>query len=206
MKENQALLVVDVQKDFLETGALPVKNGSKVVAVINEMIPKFKTVVFSQDWHPQNHVSFASNHPGKAPYESVDVIYGDQTLWPDHCVQNSEGAQFAAGLNTAAGTYFVKKGSNPEVDSYSAFIEADGITSTGLAHWLESHGIDELFVCGLATDFCVNWTAVDGARQGFKVSVVEDACRGVNVGDSLSQAFAEWKKRGIARVDSSEIS
>lgn len=205
MKDNQALLVVDVQKDFLETGALPVKNGSKVVKVINELIPKFKTVVFSQDWHPQDHVSFASNHPGKAPYESVDVIYGDQTLWPDHCVANTEGAGFADGLNTSAGSYFVKKGTNSEVDSYSAFIEADGVTSTGLAQWLEEHGIDELFVCGLATDFCVNWTAVDGARQGFKVSVIEDACRGVDVGDSLTQAFDEWKKRGIARVDSSEI-
>ena len=205
MKDNQALLVVDVQKDFLETGALPVKNGSKVVKVINELIPKFKTVVFSQDWHPRDHVSFASNHPGKAPYESVDVIYGDQTLWPDHCVVDTEGAEFADDLNTSAGTYFVKKGTNSEVDSYSAFIEADGVTSTGLAQWLEEHGIDELFVCGLATDFCVNWTAVDGARQGFKVSVIEDACRGVDVGDSLTQAFDEWKKRGIARIDSSEI-
>lgn len=155
MKDNQALIVVDVQKDFLETGALPVKEGSQVVPVINRIIPKFKNVVFTQDWHPQGHISFASSHPGIAPYSTIDVSYGKQVLWPEHCVQNTSGAEFAEGLNTENGDCFVKKGAHSDIDSYSAFLEADRKTKTDLGVWLRSQGITEVFVCGLATDFAL---------------------------------------------------
>jgi nicotinamidase/pyrazinamidase len=203
MKDNQALIVVDVQKDFLETGALPVKEGSQVVPVINRIIPKFKNVVFTQDWHPQGHISFASSHPGIAPYSTIDVSYGKQVLWPEHCVQNTSGAEFAEGLNTENGDCFVKKGAHSDIDSYSAFLEADRKTKTDLGVWLRSQGITEVFVCGLATDFCVSWTALDAA--GLRVSVIEDASRGIDVNGSLEGARAAWKKRGIKRIDSSEI-
>ena len=205
MKDNQALIVVDVQKDFLETGALPVKDGSQVVPVINRISPKFKHVVFTQDWHPQGHISFASSHPGQAPYSTSDVSYGKQVLWPEHCVQNTSGAEFADGLNTEKGDCFVKKGAHPDIDSYSAFLEADRKTKTDLGVWLKSQGITEVFVCGLATDFCVSWTALDAADEGFKVNVIEDASRGIDVNGSLEAARTEWEKRGIKRVDSSEI-
>lgn len=205
MKDNQALIVVDVQKDFLETGALPVKEGSQVVPVINRIIPKFKNVVFTQDWHPQGHISFASSHPGIAPYNTIDVSYGKQVLWPEHCVQNTSGAEFAEGLNTENGDCFVKKGAHSDIDSYSAFLEADRKTKTDLGVWLRSQGITEVFVCGLATDFCVSWTALDAADEGLKVSVIEDASRGIDVNGSLEGARAAWKKRGIKRIDSSEI-
>lgn len=205
MKDNQALIVVDVQKDFLETGALPVKEGTQVVSMINRISPKFKHVVFTQDWHPQGHISFASSHPGKAPYSTIDVFYGKQVLWPEHCVQNTSGADFAGGLNTEKGDCFVKKGAHLDIDSYSAFLEADRTTKTNLADWLKSQGITEVFVCGLATDFCVSWTALDAADEGFKVSVIEDASRGIDVNGSLEEARAAWKKRGIKRIDSSEI-
>lgn len=205
MKDNQALIVVDVQKDFLETGALPVKEGSQVVPVINRIIPKFKNVVFTQDWHPQGHISFASSHPGIAPYSTIDVSYGKQVLWPEHCVQNTSGAEFAEGLNTENGDCFVEKGAHSDIDSYSAFLEADRKTKTDLGVWLRSQGITEVFVCGLATDFCVSWTALDAADEGLKVSVIEDASRGIDVNGSLEGARAAWKKRGIKRIDSSEI-
>ena len=204
MKDNQALIVVDVQKDFLETGALPVKDGSQVVPVINRISPKFKHVVFTQDWHPQGHISFASSHPGQAPYSTSDVSYGKQVLWPEHCVQNTSGAEFADSLNTEKGC-FVKKGAHPDIDSYSAFLEADRKTKTDLGVWLKSQGITEVFVCGLATDFCVSWTALDAADEGFKVNVIEDASRGIDVNGSLEAARTEWEKRGIKRIDSSEI-
>ena len=205
MKDNQALIVVDVQKDFLETGALPVKEGSQVVPVINRIIPKFKNVVFTQDWHPQDHVSSASAHPGITPYSTSDVSYGKQVLWPEHCVQNTSCAEFAEGLNTENGDCFVKKGAHSDIDSYSAFLEADRKTKTDLGVWLRSQGITEVFVCGLATDFCVSWTALDAADEGLRVSVIEDASRGIDVNGSLEGARAAWKKRGIKRIDSSEI-
>ena len=205
MKDNQALIVVDVQKDFLETGALPVKDGSQVVPVINRISPKFKHVVFTQDWHPQGHISFASSHSGEAPYSTIDIPYGKQVLWPEHCVQNTTGADFADGLNAENGDCFVKKGAHSDIDSYSAFLEADRKTKTDLGVWLKSQGITEVFVCGLTTDFCVSWTALDAADEGFKVSVIEDASRGIDVNGSLDEARASWKKRGIKRIDSSEI-
>ena len=206
MQDNQALIVVDVQKDFLETGALPVKEGSQVVPVINRIIPKFKNVVFTQDWHPEGHISFASSHPGEALYSMIDVSYGKQVLWPEHCVQDTAGAEFAEGLNTDNGVCFVKKGAHPNIDSYSAFLEADRKTKTDLAVWLKSQGINEVFVCGLATDFCVSWTALDAADEGFKVYVIEDACRGIDVNGSLEAARAEWKKsrnKGPAEIEPS---
>ena len=142
---------------------------------------------------------------GEALYSMIDVSYGKQVLWPEHCVQDTAGAEFAEGLNTDNGVCFVKKGAHPNIDSYSAFLEADRKTKTDLAVWLKSQGINEVFVCGLATDFCVSWTALDAADEGFKVYVIEDACRGIDVNGSLEAARAEWKKRGIKRIDSSEI-
>lgn len=195
---------MSTSKDFLETGALPVKEGSQVVPVINRIIPKFKNVVFTQDWHPQGHISFASSHPGIAPYSTIDVSYGKQVLWPEHCVQNTSGAEFAEGLNTENGDCFVKKGAHSDIDSYSAFLEADRKTKTDLGVWLRSQGITEVFVCGLATDFCVSWTALDAADEGLKVSVIEDASRGIDVNGSL-EALEPSGKRGIKRIDSSEI-
>lgn len=206
MKKNQALVVVDVQNDFLEKGALPVPAASEVVPVINKIAPLFDTVVFTQDWHPQNHISFASQHEGGRVYELVDVSYGKQVLWPDHCVQETAGAEFAPGLDTSRCALNIKKGTNPELDSYSAFIEADRSTLTGLAEQLKERGIDEVFVCGLATDFCVYWSALDALKLGFKTNLVEDACRGINIDGSIQKAIEDMKARGIHILTSAELS
>lgn len=206
MKKNQALVVVDVQNDFLETGALPVPVASEVIPVINKIAPLFETVVLTQDWHPKNHISFASQHEGGRLYELVDVPYGKQVLWPDHCVQETEGAKLAPGLDAGKCTLNIKKGTNPELDSYSAFIEADRSTLTGLAEQLKARGVDEVFVCGLATDFCVYWSALDAVKLGFKTNLVEDACRGINIDGSIQKAFEDMKANGIHILTSAELS
>lgn len=206
MKKNQALVVVDVQNDFLETGALPVPAASEVIPVINKIAPLFDTVVFTQDWHPKNHISFASQHKGGRLYELVDVSYGKQVLWPDHCVQETVGAELAPGLDAEKSTLNVKKGTNPELDSYSAFIEADRSTLTGLAEQLKEQGIDEVFVCGLATDFCVYWSALDAVKLGFRTNLVEDACRGINIDGSIQKALEDMKAHGIHILTSAELS
>lgn len=206
MKKNQALVVVDVQNDFLEAGALPVPAASEVIPVINRIAPLFETIVFTQDWHPKNHVSFASQHEDGHLYELVDMPYGKQVLWPDHCVQESAGAELAPGLDTGKCTLNIKKGTNPELDSYSAFIEADRSTLTGLADQLTERGIDEVFVCGLATDFCVYWSALDAVKLGFKTNLVEDACRGINIDDSVQKALEDMEAHGIHVLTSAELS
>lgn len=199
MNKNQALIVVDVQNDFLESGALPVPNASEVIEAINRISPKFNSVLFTQDWHPKNHISFVNNHPGKKPFEEIEVNYGKQVLWSEHCVEETFGAKLASGLDTSRGSLFVKKGVNSAVDSYSAFLEADRKTKTVLESWLKDRGIEEVFICGLATDFCVSWTAQDAVAAGFKVVVVEDACRGIS-SDTVDLAKSKWEKLGICTV------
>lgn len=205
MNKNQALIVVDVQNDFLETGSLPVPEGSKVIPVINKVMPLFQTVVLTQDWHPAEHKSFASNHEGKKPYDVTTMPYGQQVLWPVHCVKNTKGAELAEALEVKGTEFNVRKGTNPEVDSYSAFFEADGKSKTILADWLRDQGITEVFLCGLATDFCVSWSALDAVKEGFKTFVIEDACRGIDVGGSLAAAKQQWKDKGVEIVSSESL-
>ncbi len=205
MNKNQALIVVDVQNDFLETGSLPVPEGSKVIPVINKAMPLFQTVVLTQDWHPAEHKSFASNHENKKPYDVTTMPYGQQVLWPAHCVQNSKGAELAETLAVKGTEFKVRKGTNSEVDSYSAFFEADGKSKTILADWLRERGITEVFLCGLATDFCVSWSALDAVKEGFKTFVLEDACRGIDVGGSLAAAKQQWKDKGIETISSNSL-
>lgn len=205
MNENQCLVVVDIQNDFLETGALPVPEGSQIIPTVNKLLPLFKHIVFTQDWHPKDHISFADNHDGKKPYDTINLAYGDQVLWPAHCVQESEGAKLASGLNGTGKEKVIKKGCNRGVDSYSAFLEADRKTKTGLADWLKQHSINELFFCGLATDFCVSWSALDAAEEGFKVTIIRDACKPIDLNGSLQKAEQEWKKVGIQLIESKDL-
>ncbi|QEE38923.1 MULTISPECIES: bifunctional nicotinamidase/pyrazinamidase [unclassified Methylobacterium] len=199
------LLVIDVQVDFLPGGALPVRDGDAVVAPINALQHRFRHVVLMQDWHPADHVSFAESHPGRAPFETVALPYGPQVLWPRHCVQGSLGAGFAPGLATDRASLVVRKGLDPRVDSYSAFLEADRITRTGLAGALAERGITRVVLCGLATDFCVLWSALDARDAGFEVQVMEDAVRGIDVDGSLARAWARMEAAGVRRIASAEI-
>jgi nicotinamidase/pyrazinamidase len=199
----QCLIVVDVQNDFCPGGALAVPNGDEVVPVINRLAARFDNVVFTQDWHPRGHASFASSHPGKKPFETVELPYGAQVLWPDHCVQGTRGAAFHEGLEPGKAQLVIRKGFHRDIDSYSAFLEADRKTTTGLAGYLKERGLKSLFVCGLATDFCVAWTALDARKAGFEVSVIEDACRAIDLEGSLKRAWAQMAAAGVKRINSS---
>ena len=193
----RALLIVDVQNDFCPGGALEVPEGDEVVPVINNLIGAFDHVLQTQDWHPAGHQSFASSHPQHDPYDVIEVGYGEQVLWPDHCVEGTDGASFHPDLDTTHTELVLRKGFRPEIDSYSAFFENDGETRTGLAGYLRERGIDTLYVCGLATDFCVKWSAVDGRAEGFDVFVVEEATRGIDQNGSLAQAWKEMNDAGV---------
>jgi nicotinamidase/pyrazinamidase len=182
------LLVVDVQNDFCPGGQLPVPSGDKVVPLINRVASRFAHVVLTQDWHPPGHLSFASSHAGRRPYEMVELSYGTQILWPDHCVQDTEGARLRPDLRIAHAQLLLRKGFNREIDSYSAFQENDRKTSTGLAGYLRERGFTRIFLAGLAFDFCVRYSAEDAKQQGFEPLVIEDACRGIDVGGSLLAA------------------
>jgi nicotinamidase/pyrazinamidase len=194
---DAALVVIDVQNDFCPGGALAVPGGDAVVPVVNQLMPRFARVVLTQDWHPAGHRSFASSHPGRQPFETVTVDYGSQVLWPDHCVQGTKGAEFHPGLATANAALIVRKGMNPKVDSYSAFYENDRRTATGLAGYLRGLGVRRLYLCGLATDFCVLYSALDARAAGFDCAVVEDACRGIDLDGSLSAALQRMRERDI---------
>lgn len=183
-------------------GALAVPGGDEVVPVINRLAALFANVVLTQDWHPADHVSFASAHPGRKPFESVKLAYGDQVLWPPHCVQGTRGAALHAGLRIAQAQLVIRKGHHRDIDSYSAFLEADRRTATGLAGYLRERGLKKLYVCGLATDFCVAWTALDARAAGFDVSVVEDAARGIDLQGSCAKAWSEMAAAGVRRVQS----
>jgi nicotinamidase/pyrazinamidase len=196
----QCLIVIDVQNDFCPGGALAVPKGDEVVPVINRLVAKFDNVVLTQDWHPRGHVSFASSHPGKKPFETIDLPYGKQVLWPDHCVQGTRGAAFHSALNTEKAQLVVRKGFHRDIDSYSGFLEADRNTTPGLAGYLKERGLRSLFVCGLATDFCVAWTALDASATGFEVTAIEDACRAIDLEGSLERAWADMHAAGVKRT------
>jgi nicotinamidase/pyrazinamidase len=193
----QALIVIDVQSDFCPGGALAVPEGDTIVPGINALMAKAGAVILTQDWHPAGHSSFASSHAGKAPYEMTQMPYGSQVLWPDHCVQGSLGAQFHPDLATDRADLVIRKGFNPAIDSYSAFFENDRKTPTGLEGYLRTRGIDSLVMVGLATDFCVNFSAVDAARLGFSVTVREDLCRAIDLDGSLAAAREGMAAAGV---------
>ncbi len=199
---TDALLVIDVQNDFCPGGALAVPQGDAVVPLANALMARFDAVVLTQDWHPQGHESFASAHPGAQPYQTIDLDYGAQTLWPDHCVQGGAGAAFHDRLNVDAARLVVRKGYRRAIDSYSAFFENDRRTPTGLTGWLREHGIRRVVLCGLATDFCVAYSAIDARRQGFEAVVTLDACRGIDLGGSLDAALAQMREAGVALATS----
>jgi nicotinamidase/pyrazinamidase len=203
--DASALLVIDVQNCFLPGGSLAVKDGEQVVPVINKIAKSFTNVVMTQDWHTPGHISFASTHAGKKPFEVVDLAYGKQVLWPDHCVQGSEGAALSKDLAIPQAELIIRKGFHQEVDSYSAFTEADGKTTTGLAAYLKARNVARVFVAGLATDFCVAWTALDARKAGFETYVVEDACRGIDTQGSLAKAWADMAAAGVKRIKSDDI-
>ena len=202
---SSALIVVDVQNCFLPGGSLAVKDGDQVVPVINRIAKAFENVVMTQDWHTPHHISFASTHEGKKPFEMIKLAYGNQVLWPDHCVQGTEGAQIAKDINIPQAELIIRKGYHNEVDSYSAFLEADKETRTGLGGYLKERGIDTVFITGLATDFCVAWTAVDARHAGLTTYVVEDACRGIDVGGSLAKAWTDMTEAGVKKIQSKDL-
>lgn len=202
---RDALIVIDVQNDFCPGGALAVPAGDAVVPVINRLVPSFGQIVLTQDWHPPGHSSFASAHPGRAPFESVDMPYGAQTLWPDHCVQGSAGADFHPGLDTAAAQLVVRKGFRPEIDSYSAFFENDRTTPTGLRGYLGERGLARVFLAGLATDYCVFYSALDARRIGLDVVLVADACRAIDLDGSRDRALAGMAAAGVKLAASDAI-
>jgi nicotinamidase/pyrazinamidase len=193
------LIVVDVQNDFMPGGALAVPHGDEVVPLINQLAARFENVVLTQDWHPRGHASFASAHPGKKPFETIQLAYGAQVLWPDHCVQGTPGAAFHSDLNLTKAQLVIRKGHHRDIDSYSGFLEADRKTTTGLAGYLSERGLESLYVCGLATDFCVAWTALDARAAGFEVTVIEDACRAIDLDGSLARAWSDMTSAGIKR-------
>ena len=199
-----ALLVIDVQTDFLPGGALAVPEGHGVLAPIRALAAGFRTLVLTQDWHPAGHASFASAHPGRAPFATVAMPYGEQVLWPDHCVQGSPGAALCPGLDLPGAALVLRKGLNPAVNSYSAFAEADG-TRTGLAGYLRERGIARVVLCGLATDYCVAWSALDARAAGFEAVVVVDATRAIDQGGSLAAAWARMAAAGIGRTTSAAV-
>ncbi|MFT4046748.1 MAG: bifunctional nicotinamidase/pyrazinamidase [Solimonas sp.] len=200
-----ALLVIDVQPDFMPGGRLPVADGAAVVPLINRLGARFVNVVLTQDWHPADHVSFASQHAGRQPFDSIELHYGAQTLWPDHCVQGSDGAALHAGLQLPQAQLIIRKGCNRGVDSYSAFLEADRRTATGLAGYLRERGIDTVYLAGLALDFCVAWSALDARAAGFAAVVIEDACRAIDLDGSLAQAWCDLRAAGVERRSSQAL-
>ena len=202
---KDVFIVVDVQNCFVPGGSLAVKDGDQVVPVINRLAKGFRNVVLTQDWHTADHISFASQHPGKKPFDLIDLPYGKQVLWPDHCVQGTEGAALHKELVVPHASLIIRKGHRRSFDSYSAFYEADGKTRTGLSGYLKQRGIARCFIAGLATDFCVAWTALDARKDGFAAFVIEDACRGIDTQGSLAKAWEKMKEVGVRRIQSADI-
>lgn len=198
--DGDVLLVIDVQNDFCPGGALAVARGDEVVPVANRLGERFLHVVMTQDWHPPGHQSFASAHPGRQPFETITVAYGAQTLWPDHCVQGTPGAAFHPGLRLPRAELVIRKGFRPAIDSYSAFFENDRRTPTGLAGYLRERGLTRIFLVGLATDFCVHYSAVDARRLGFDAVLVEDGCRAIDLDGSLAAAMGAMAAAGVERA------
>ena len=202
---GSALIVIDVQNDFCPGGALAVPKGDEVVRPINRLIETFDHVVLTQDWHPKGHSSFASSHKGGTPFSNMAMAYGEQTLWPDHCVQGTPGAEFHRGLVWTKAELIIRKGFRGAIDSYSAFFENDRTTPTGLGGYLRERGLTRLVMAGLATDFCVAYSALDAARLGFEVAVAMDACRAIDLGGSLKAAEERMRAAGVRLTESAQI-
>ena len=201
MPDKTALIVIDVQNDFCPNGALAVTAGDEIVAPINAVMADFEAVILTQDWHPAGHSSFASTHQDKGPFEVTEMPYGPQVLWPDHCVQGTQGAAFHSDLNTDRADMIVRKGYTPSIDSYSAFFENDHKTPTGLDGYLRTRGITTLTLVGLATDFCVNFSAVDAAKLGYDVTVRQGLCRAIDLDGSLAAALSGMTAAGVTLID-----
>lgn len=202
---GDALLVVDVQNDFCPGGALAVRDGDKIIPLINVLGNTFEHVILTQDWHPPQHISFATTHSNKKPFETIPVSYGPQTLWPEHCLQNSRGADFHPGIDQGQAELILRKGFRRHIDAYSAFLENDHFTSTGLAGYLRERELHRLFLCGLAYDFCVRFSAIDGAALGFECLVIEDATRPVDLPNSIAETEAALAAAGVPRIHSQQI-
>ncbi|HOP90366.1 MAG TPA: bifunctional nicotinamidase/pyrazinamidase [Ottowia sp.] len=205
LDDATVLIIVDAQYGFMPGGGLAVADGDAVVPVINRIAPRFANVVLTQDWHPADHISLAANHPGRAPFETITLPYGEQVLWPTHCVQGTRDAALHDDLRVPQAQLIIRKGFHRDVDSYSAFMEADRRTSTGLAAYLKARGITKLYLCGLATDYCVAWSALDARAAGFEATVIEDACRAIDLNGSLARAWADMAAAGVGRVQSTDI-
>ena len=202
---SAALIVVDVQNCFLDGGTLAVKGGAEVIPVINKLAPAFENIVVTQDWHTAGHASFASSYSGKKPFETTKLKYGTQVLWPDHCVQGTTDAELSKELKLPTAQLIIRKGFHKDMDSYSAFEEADHKTATGLAGYLKARGIKTVFVTGLATDFCVAWTAMDARKAGFEVYVIEDATRGIDLNGSVAAAWKQMAALKVKRIQSADV-
>jgi nicotinamidase/pyrazinamidase len=200
-----ALLIIDIQNDFCPGGKLAVENGDEIIEPVNALSRIFRNVIQTQDWHPINHSSFASNHSGKEPYETVEMEYGEQVLWPDHCMQGSIGADFHPDLHTDPTKMIIRKGYRKEIDSYSAFFENDHSTKTGLDGYLREFDIKRLFLCGLATDFCVKWSALDARKLGYETFLITDAVKGIDIDGSVAQAMHEMKEAGVKFLESEAL-
>ncbi|UWZ84979.1 bifunctional nicotinamidase/pyrazinamidase [Occallatibacter riparius] len=205
LNPHDVLIVIDVQNDFCASGALAVPDGDAIIPLIHELAPLFAHVILTQDWHSPQHLSFASAHPGKRPFENIEVSYGEQTLWPEHCVQRTLGAEFHPDLHLPQAELILRKGFNPQIDSYSAFYENDRTTATGLGGYLRERGLKRVFLVGLAYDYCVGYSALDARGQGFEAIAVRDACRSIGLGDSVAQMEAEFAAAGVKVIDSREL-
>ena len=203
--DEDVLAVIDVQVGFMPGGMLPVPDGDAIVPIINRIAPAFRHVVITQDWHTRAHISFASSHPGKTPFETIELPYGTQVLWPDHCIQGTRDAELHADLRIPHAELIIRKGYRRHVDSYSAFLEADRVTPTGLTGYLNERGLRHVYFVGLATDFCVAWSALDARGAGFTASVIEDATRGIDASGSLGNAWADMTAAGVARIKAADI-
>lgn len=206
MEATIALLIVDPQNDFLPGGALAVPHGDEIIPLVNRLALRFDKVILTQDWHSPGHISFASSHPGRLPFSTIELPYGSQVLWPDHCVQGTRGAEFAERLSVPQAQAVIRKGFHAHTDSYSAFLEADRKTRTGLAGLLRERGVSTVYLCGLALDFCVAWSALDARAAGFEAIVIEDACRAIDTHGSLDQAQRAFASAGVQRVTSDAFS
>lgn len=202
---NCALIVVDVQNGFTPGGNLAVAGADQIIPCINQLGRCFDTIVITQDWHPHNHISFASNHLGKQPFDTIQLPYGSQVLWPSHCVQGTQDAELHPALDLPTAQLIIRKGFHRNIDSYSAFMEADRHTSTGLAGYLKERGIDTVYIVGIATDFCVAWTAIDASKAGLKSYVIIDACKAIDMNGSLQRAWQEMLASGVQRISSRNI-
>ncbi len=205
ISKEDVLLIIDMQNDFCPDGALAVDNGDEIIEVINNLSFKFDKVIMSQDWHPENHKSFASNHDNHSPFDMIIMPYGNQILWPDHCIAGSYGAEFNAKLDIKNLVMIIRKGYHPEIDSYSAFFENDKITATGLDGFLRDNGIKRIFIVGLATDFCVGFSAIDAANLGYDVVVVDDATKAIDMNGSLNNIYSKMKKNNVKRYLSVDL-